>query len=109
MPGDSGYRPESVGLPIRPFLYTLDQIAGLIQHDLLKVKAMVFYEGRTIVLKQNFHLVAINIANPDDTPEWRVSEHELIRWMKYKGFHIYETRRARTRPIKSQNPNDYSR
>jgi hypothetical protein len=89
--------PEKVGLPARPFFYTLDQIAGLLSMDMQSLYRMVFYEGRTLVIKQNFHLWAVNLAAPGDKPEWRVIEEELIRWMRYKHIEVTESREFQAR------------
>jgi len=35
-------------------------------------------------------MVARNIAPEGHKPEWRVSEVTLIRFMKFKGFKVYE-------------------
>ena len=87
---------DRVGLPARPFFYTLEQIGALLQLSDSKMKLFIFYEGRTIIVRNRGHLQAVNIANDDQEPEWRVIEEELIRWMKYKGFQVYVTRLART-------------
>ena len=82
---------EKVGLPIRPFLYTLDQIAGVINVKLdTLAKNYVYYEGRSTGGRYSALLVARNIAPDDMTPEWRVSDREFIRWMRVKGFKYYE-------------------
>jgi hypothetical protein len=82
---------EAVGLPVRPFLYSVDQIATLLS---LTPKAVydryLFYEGRSTGVPPRDLLRAVNIAPVDTTPEWRVAERELIRWMKVKGFRYYE-------------------
>lgn len=83
--------PDSVGLPARVFLYTLDQISVMLNvtEDTVR-KSYVFYEGRTVGTKRRDLLLARNIAQPDKTPDWRVTEREFIRWMKVKGFRYYE-------------------
>lgn len=84
--------PERVGLPARPFLYTTDQIATLLSLDEKTVKAQyLFYEGRSTGKRKLGLMVARNIADPKNHPQWRVSERELIRWLRFKGFRIYET------------------
>jgi hypothetical protein len=85
------YKPESVGLPPRTFLYTLDQIATLIEMDLVQLmKIYVFYGGLSKGKHKVNLLYAVNLADDDDKPDWRVSEAELVRWMKKKGFRYYE-------------------
>lgn len=84
-------RPESVGLPPRPFLYTLDQISVILNVTEDQVPRYVYYEGRSTGPRNVKKMVARNI-NPDKTekPDWRVAERELIRWMKAMGFKYYD-------------------
>lgn len=82
---------DAIGLPPRPFLYTLDQIASMtgIGEQTLKARH-VWFDGRSIGSFQPHDLRARNIARPEDKPDWRVSEKDLIHWMKAKGFKYYE-------------------
>lgn len=83
--------PESVGLPMTVFLYTTDQIASqlsLTDHA-LRTGGYLFYDGRTTGTQKPDEMLARNIAAPGTRPEWRVAQHEFIRWMKRKGFRIY--------------------
>lgn len=80
-----------VGLPIRPFLFTLDQIATLTEIPLDRIRAAyVHFDGRTNGVAKKSRLMARNIAEMGEKPDWRVTERELIRWMKHHGFIIYE-------------------
>ena len=82
---------DRIGLPYRPFLYTTDQIAVLLEVDEKKVKAdYLYFEGRSIGVSHRGLMIARNIAPADQPPDWRVAERELIRWMKTKGFKYYE-------------------
>lgn len=82
---------ERVGLPTRPFLYTLDQIATLIHVAEAQVKASyVYFEGRSTGTRRKDLMVARNIAPDGEKVEWRVAERELVRWLKVKGFRYYE-------------------
>lgn len=81
---------DKVGLPYRPFLYTIDQIAVILNEDEKRIPRHVHYEGRSIGAASRQHMVARNIAPVDEKPDWRVAERELIRWMKMKGFKYYE-------------------
>lgn len=84
--------PVKFGLPVRPFLWSLDQISVIIDLDekYLNSNAMVHYEGRSIGFASRHQLLARNIAMPEDKPVWRVAEHEFIRWLKMKGFRYYD-------------------
>lgn len=84
-------KPENVGLPIRPFLYTLEQVATLISMRMQTLmNQYIYFEGRNTGTKSVHLLLARNIAKPTDKPEWRVAEREFIRWLRVKGFRIYE-------------------
>lgn len=83
-----------VGLPPRPFLYTLDQIAvmtGITETRLLQTHC--FLEQRSLGSPGKHLLKCRNIAARDERPDWRILEAELIRWMKVKGFRYYEVGR----------------
>jgi hypothetical protein len=88
LPRENG---ESVGFPVKPFLYTLDQIASMINVDLKTFKLRhVHYDRRSVGFAPSDKFLARNI-NPDgEAPEWRIAEREAIRWMKFMGFRVYE-------------------
>lgn len=86
---------KAVGLPAKPFLYTIDQIAALLSLEHAAVTRSIFYEGRSVGARPKDKMLARNIDPADARPEWRVAETELIRWMRSKGFRFYE----RTWPI----------
>lgn len=83
---------RDIGLPIREFMYTLDQIAFMLEVSERYLKEnLIHYEGRTVGVLNKDRLLAVDIS-PDSasTPEWRVSERHLKRWMRFKGWKIYE-------------------
>lgn len=83
--------PASVGLPVRVFLFTLDQIATMLNMDTRKVMAQyIYFEGRSIGARHKTLMTARNIAPADEAPEWRVAEREVIRWLRVKGFRYYD-------------------
>lgn len=82
---------SKIGLPPRPFLYTVDQISTLTQISEQSLHVShIFHEGRDIGARQSHQMVARNIAAPKNTPDWRVVEKEFIRWMRLKGFKFYD-------------------
>ena len=82
---------QAVGLPPKPFLYTLDQVAYLLSLDEQTLKNhYLHYEGRSVGAASRERIIARNIAPSGVKPEWRVAERELIRYMKFKGFRYYE-------------------
>lgn len=81
---------DRVELPPRVILYTLDQIAMMVQLSVSSLRTnYLHYEGRTPGARQHKKMHAVNLANDGEKPDWRVSENELVRWLRYKGFKIY--------------------
>ena len=84
--------PQGVNLPIRVFMYTIDQIAFMLEVSEQNVReSFLFYEGRSVGVCPRDKLLAVDIS-PDNatTPEWRVAETHFRRWMKFKGWKIYD-------------------
>lgn len=80
---------RQLDLPVRPFLYTIDQIATLLQLQESTIKsAYLHYDGRSVGKSGPSYLTAVNIAPDGETPEWRVSERELIRWLRRKKIQV---------------------
>lgn len=79
---------ERVGLPVKPFLYTLDQIAFLISVEEKTVKtSYLWYKGRSVGSPPKDKMQAVDISPASaDKPEWRVAEREFVRWLRTKGF-----------------------
>lgn len=74
-----------------PFLYTLDQIAQILNltiERLEKVYVVKIRPGGNTSRKDlvgGRRMVARNIS-PDSNPDWRISDAEFNRWMKLMGF-----------------------
>lgn len=82
---------ENMGLPIRPFLYTLDQIATLIAVELPALKRVyVYFQGRHVGPVPPDKMHAINIAPDGEKPDWRVAEKEFKRWLRNRGWRVYD-------------------
>lgn len=83
--------PESVGLPVRVFLYTLDQVAMMLalSESYLRTRGLVYFHGRNTGAPKPDQLKATNIAPPESPPDWRIAEAELIRYCKRRGIRIY--------------------
>lgn len=76
-----------VVLPVVPFLFTLDQVAGIVQMSLASLKSTyIFYLQRTTGPKRVHHFTAVNVAPDGESPEWRISEDELKKWLHRQGF-----------------------
>jgi hypothetical protein len=83
--------PEPLGLPVRAFLFTVDQIATMIAVDEKRVKdSYLFYQGRSVGNRPRGKMMARNIAPEGEKPEWRIAEREVIRWLRTMGFKIYD-------------------
>lgn len=82
---------ERLGLPPRIFMYTPDQIAQLLElkEDYVR-KTLFFYDVREPGVRPRERLRAVNIAPEGETPEWRVTETELIRYLRLKGVKFYD-------------------
>jgi hypothetical protein len=83
---------RDVGLPVREFMFTIDQIAFLLDVTEPYLKQdLIHYEGRSVGACPKDKLLAVNIA-PDSAPkpEWRIAERHLKRWMRFKGWKIYD-------------------
>lgn len=90
--------PASVGLPIKVFLYTLDQVASMLSLSVERLQrgGYIHYDGQTVGAPKADLLKAVSIAPPGSSnPEWRISEAELVRWMKRKGLRVYTRGYAR--------------
>lgn len=78
-----------VGLPIRPFLYTLDQVATLLDLEVKDMRDRLYLHGADTGLRPKDRMKAVNIGSIEH-PDWRVAEHEFVRWLRYKGYRYYE-------------------
>ena len=84
---------DAIGLPPRPFLYTMDQISVMLDVSVkLIMDKYIYFQGRSIGPRQPDALQAIDITPRESglAPEWRVSDREFVRWMKAKGYRYYE-------------------
>lgn len=80
-----------VGLPVKTFLYTLDQIAGMLnmrQDDVMQ--QYIHFDNRSLGAPPSKAMRARNIARDEDTPDWRVTEGEFIRWLRLMKIRVYE-------------------
>lgn len=95
MPGQPDTDPttrlaDAVGLPPRYFLYTLSQISDMLSIHKQELGRVIWYDGRDLGEHDLDKMLARNIAPLEaHQPMWRVSEPEVVRWMRHKGFRIY--------------------
>ena len=82
---------DRIGLPPRIFMYTADQIATMLELTEQHVKSkLFFYDRREPGLTPKTKMRAFNIAPEGETPEWRVTEREFIRYLRHRGVKFYE-------------------
>lgn len=83
---------DRIGLPVREFFYTIDQIAYLLSMDEGYVKrTLLHFEGRTPGVCPRDKMTAYDMSSEnDEKPEWRISERHLRRWMRSKGIRVYD-------------------
>ena len=95
---DAPFIPERrIELPERPFFWTLDQVASMIQVSEAYLHRRTSYAGRSLKTGRAM-LRAVNLAEPDQEPKWRVSNNELLRWLSHHGVNIKSMTRAKRDP-----------
>lgn len=83
-------RRAAVGLPPQPFLYTLDQIAGCINRTTTTVAQYLHFAGVSPGRCPEDKMLAANLASVGQSADWRVADAELVRWLRFKGFKVYD-------------------
>lgn len=82
--------PDDIGLPVREFFYTLDQIGYMLEIKVESLKVShLHFEGRSVGVCPKEKMLAVNIA-VSGTPDWRVAERHFKRWLKFKGYKFHE-------------------
>lgn len=89
MPANTGINDKlgKVGLPDVVFMFTIDQIASMLnvsQDTIMSV--YLYYQGRSTGMMARHHMKAINIAAEGQRAEWRVSLESLRTFLKKMGF-----------------------
>ena len=84
---------EKMDVPLRVFLWTVDQIAVMLNVRPNQMSAYIYYEGRSTGSRSIHLMIARNISPPGEKAEWRIAENEMKRWLKVKGFRFYEASR----------------
>ena len=82
-------RTHDVRLPLRPFFYTLDQIATLTAMEVHQVRRMCYVAERGDTgVRPKDKLYTINMAPAGEQPDWRVEEKEFVRWLRHRGLSV---------------------
>ena len=80
---------KSIRLQVVVFLYTLDQVAAMLNVSLADFKVTYcYYHMRNTGPKRKHHMMARNIAPDDALPDWRISQEEFRRWLMANGFKV---------------------
>ena len=78
-------------MPPRIFMYTPDQIGSMLEVTEATVKSKIlFYDKREPGLAPRTKMRAVNIMPEGETPQWRVTEREFIRYLRHKGVKFYD-------------------
>ena len=92
---DAPFIPERrIVLPERPFFWTIDQVASILQVSESWLKRRINYAGRTLRTGRAM-LRAVNLAEPEEQPMWRVSNQELHRWLAHHGVSMKRATRTK--------------
>ena len=86
MPDPENNTAGKLNLPVRTFMYTIDQMAVVMSLREITVKRYLHYDGRTFGPRRKDMIRVVNIALDGEAPVWRASETEFVRFLKYKGF-----------------------
>jgi hypothetical protein len=83
-------RRKIVGLPPTPFLYTLDQVAQMLQMTDSTLRRHVYFSGISQGMQPEKKMLAANLEDPGDKADWRIADAEFIRWLIFKGYRVYD-------------------
>ena len=75
-------------LPVRPFFFTVDQVATLTALTIPQVRSAMFYNASSVGIAPRDQLYAVNLAPPNAPEEWRIEEKELLRWLRHRGYAV---------------------
>jgi hypothetical protein len=90
VPSSLGGEKGMVRLPILIFLFTLDQMAGMLNMPLADFKVKhVYFHMRNTGRKLPHQMTARNIAPDGDTADWRIAHEEFRRWLLANGYRVH--------------------
>lgn len=82
---------DGLGLPPRIFFFTIDQIGTMLSLEERYIKDnLLHFEGRSPGIAPRGIMRAYNFAPEGETPQWRVSEQSLKRYLRFRGIKFYE-------------------
>jgi len=77
-----------VNLPSHDFFYTIEQVALILSVPESWLDKNIYFTGRMPDAAHRSKMVAINLAEQDQRPKWRISEREFTRWLARKGYKV---------------------
>jgi hypothetical protein len=81
---------DRIALPPRIFMYTIDQIAMMLEVEEKYIKQnLLHYEHRSPGICPKSKMRAVNLAAEGDTPQWRVTENTLLGFLRRRGVRFY--------------------
>lgn len=83
---------KQVDLPVREFLYTLDQMAVMLGVTMTSLRPFIFCLGADTGVPRRSEMAANNIAPDEERPDWRVTEREFVSWLRRRGIRVYSRR-----------------
>lgn len=78
-----------INLPPRIFMYTLDQVAGMLGMTEVALRTHIHFNNRNFGKPIARMLLAHDVGMNHKAPEWRISEDELVRYLKLAGFRFH--------------------
>jgi hypothetical protein len=78
----------TITLPSHEFFYTLDQVALLLAVEESWLRERVYFAGRMPDTHLRDKITAINLAEANERPRWRIPQRELVRWIARKGYKV---------------------
>lgn len=81
---------SEVELPLREFLFRVDQVCAILDVSVTYARDnLLYFQGRDIGRNRD-KIRTINIAPADAKPLWRIPESDFKAWMKMKGIRFTE-------------------
>lgn len=81
-----------IELPVREFLFTLDQIASLLNVSEANLASnYLFFDGVTTGSSRG-RMRARDISNDPNRRDWRVGESQFMMFLRARGFTVVESR-----------------
>ncbi len=98
---------DELRVPIRQFMFTIDQLASMLGCAESTVKKYLWFDGMSTGKPGPKRMKALNLADRGERPDWRVQEEEYIRYLRACGIRItYGGPRRNRLPPTERRPGD---